>query len=384
MTVIASGSSTLTPEGYRRTPTRPIAELRREAGHWCAGERRLADPPSPEDLAWLRELTGLRVRWPYNEGRQEAMALLTALAGAGVPLTAEAVPPWAERADPALAELLRSWPEGGPDAAPDPSAPVTAGEARRSVTDLRREEHSVRLRRHAWRSHTADAPVTVVLASRRPHHVPGALAQIARQRHVEVQVVLALHGFTADLVRPAVRDFPHPITVLEADAATVFGEVLARAAARADAALIAKWDDDDWYGPEHLADLLMARRYSGADVVGTAAEFFYLEPLDVTIRRTDYKSEVWSDHVAGGTILIVRDTLAAAGGFQPLPKGVDSALLKTVHAAGGRIYRTHGLGYMLRRSSAAEHTWRLPLAHFLRVATNQWRGFRPSLLMEAE
>jgi hypothetical protein len=226
--------------------------------------------------------------------------------------------------------------------------------------------------------------VTVVLASRRPHHVPEALAQIARQRHVEVQVVLALHGFTADLVRPAVRAFPLPITVIEADAATVFGEVLAQAAARADAGLIAKWDDDDWYGPEHLADLLMARLYSGADVVGTAAEFFYLEPLDVTIRRTDYKSEVWSDHVAGGTILLGRDTLAEAGGFQPLPKGVDSALLKTIHGAGGRIYRTHGLGYMLRRSSAAEHTWQLPLAHFLRVATNQWRGFRPSRIMEAE
>jgi len=351
---------------------------------WWVGERRLADPPSAEDLAWLRELTGLRVRWPYNEGRQEAMALLAALAGAGVPLTAEAVPPWAERADPVLADLLRSWPEQGPDGAGDPSVPPKGADARRSVTDLRREEHSVRLRRHAWRSHTADAPVTVVLASRRPHHVPGALAQIARQRHVEVQVVLALHGFTADLVRPAVRAFPLPITVLEADAATVFGEVLAQAAARADAGLIAKWDDDDWYGPEHLADLLMARLYSGADVVGTAAEFFYLEPLDVTIRRTDYKSEVWSDHVAGGTILLGRDTLAEAGGFQPLPKGVDSALLKTIHGAGGRIYRTHGLGYMLRRSGAAEHTWQLPLAHFLRVATNQWRGFRPSRIMEAE
>ncbi|MEV5408294.1 family 2 glycosyl transferase [Thermopolyspora sp. NPDC052614] len=381
MTVISSTSATLTPQGYKRTPTIPdVGELRREAGGWRVGEQTLADPLGPDDIARLRAWRGLRVRWPYKEGRQEAMGLITALAAAGVPLTAEAVPPWAERADPGLADLLRSWPE--PTPARGEVVPEEPG-AERSTADLRREEHSVRLRRHAWRSHVADAPVTVIMASRRPHYVRGALAQIARQRNVELQLVLALHGFTADLVRPAIQEFPHPITVLEADASTVFGDVLAQAAAHADADLIAKWDDDDWYGPEHLADLLMTRLYSGADVVGTAAEFFYLAPLDVTVRRTDYSSEVWSDHVAGGTILIGRSTLAEAGGFQPLPKGVDSALLKAVHAGGGRIYRTHGLGYMLRRSGADEHTWRLPLAHFLRVAANQWRGFRPSRIMEA-
>jgi Glycosyl transferase family 2. len=274
-----------------------------------------------------------------------------------------------ERADPVLADLLRSWPDDG--------------DIGRSVADLRREEHSVRLRRHVWWGRLPPGPsVSVVLTSRRPHYVAGALQQIARQRYTDLEVVLALHGFPAAPVRDAVAAFPHAITVVEADAAAVFGDVLDQAVRRATGELIVKWDDDDWYGPDHLADLLLARGYSGADVVGTAAEFFYLEPLGVTIRRTDYSSEVWSDHVAGGTILLSRSTYEEAGGFQSLPRGVDSALLKTIHAAGGRIYRTHGLGYVLRRAESAEHTWKLPLAHFLRVATNQWRGFRPSRIME--
>jgi hypothetical protein len=370
MTVISSGPATLTPHGYKRTPTEDLAELRRHAGGWTAAGEALAHPPGPEDVPRLRHLRGLTVRWPHDDGRGEMIDLLTALAAAGVPLTAETVPPWAERADPLLADLLRSWPDR-----------ETAAE--RSLADLRREEHSVRLRRHVWRrSVPMDSSVTVVMASRRPHYVAGALEQIARQRHADIEVVLALHGFSADRVRRAVAAFPRPITVIEAAATAVFGDVLNQAARRAAGDLIAKWDDDDWYGPDHLADLLLARGYSGADVVGTAAEFFYLEPLGVTVRRTDYSSEVWSDHVAGGTILIGRSTLDEAGGFQPLAGGVDSALLKTVHAAGGRIYRTHGLGYVLRRAGAADHTWKLPLAHFLRVAANQWRGFRPSRIME--
>jgi hypothetical protein len=39
---------------------------------------------------------------------------------------------------------------------------------------------------------------------------------------------------------------------------------------------------------------------------------------------------------------------------------------------------------MLRRGLSDQHTWQLPLAHFLKVATNQWYGFRPSLLMEPD
>ncbi|MFC7644639.1 hypothetical protein ACFQX6_31070 [Streptosporangium lutulentum] len=61
---------------------------------------------------------------------------------------------------------------------------------------------------------------------------------------------------------------------------------------------------------------------------------------------------------------------------------MDAAFLKAAHAAEARIYRTHGLGYMLRRSVSTDHTWRLSLAHFLRVASNQWRGFRPSLILD--
>ncbi|MEV7908152.1 glycosyltransferase family 2 protein, partial [Streptomyces anulatus] len=254
-----------------------------------------------------------------------------------------------------------------------------------SVTGLRREEHSVRLRRHGLARAAATPAVSVVMSSMRPRLLGSALAQIAGQRRVEAEVLLGLHGVPADHpeVRRAVGESGLPVTVIEADAATPFGEVLNLAAAKAGGEYVAKWDDDDWYGPEHLADLLLARSYAGADIVGTAAEFFYLEPLDVTVRRTDYTSEVWSDHVAGGTILLDRARFEETGGFPALPRGVDAGFLKAAHAAGARIYRTHGLGYVLRRSVSAEHTWRLPLAHFLRVASGQWRGFRPSLILEA-
>ncbi|AWS41079.1 glycosyltransferase family 2 protein [Streptosporangium sp. 'caverna'] len=360
-----------TPVGFLRSAAEGAAELSWTGQGWLAAGEPLGDRLDADGVARLRPLRGLNVRWPSSRVPVE---VITDLAAAGVPLHAADTPAWVE---PELAGLLAAW------------TPEEGDGGRRSVTDLRREEHSVRLRRHGLRSRAAEPAValpkvSVVMSSMRPYLLASALDQIARQRRVEVEVLLGLHGVPAEheAVRRAVREFGLPITVVEAGAEIPFGEVLNRAASRASGDHITKWDDDDWYGPEHLADLLLARSHTGADIVGTTAEFFYLEPLNATIRRTDYTSEIWSEHVAGGTILLDLARFQELGGFPALRGGVDAAFLKAAHAAEARIYRTHGLGYMLRRSVSTEHTWQLSLAHFLRVASNQWRGFRPSLILE--
>lgn len=269
------------------------------------------------------------------------------------------------------------------------------------ASDLRREELSVMVRRCALRTHGAiprwrnivssaglsmlpEPTISVLLCTRRKEMVPFALEQVERQRGVVTEVVLGLHGFSAREagIEGALADSPLPITLVEAAADVHFGELLNRMAVIASGSLLAKVDDDDWYGPEHLADLLLARLYSGAEVVGSAAEFVYLEPINVTVRRR-MGTERFSPLVAGGTMLITRAMFEAVGGFRPIPRTVDGQLLEAVQAAGGRIYRTHGLNYVLRRRDSRGHTWRQPLHSFLRSYRTQWRGLYFNQLMES-
>ncbi|WP_433438617.1 glycosyltransferase family 2 protein [Nonomuraea sp. CA-141351] len=354
----------ITPCGFARTPEKGLARL-----HWADGG--WAVEGQAPDVSALRPLRGLEIEWPAAEVPLDG---LLRLAAAGIPLTADRAAPWVPGD---LASLLtdRDWLGHAAD-----------GSAR-SLADLRREEHSVRLRRLA---HPVSQPkISIVMSSKRSKLVGAALAQMEPQRDVEVEVLLGLHGVGFEEVRESVESCSLPVKWVEAPESVPFGEVLNRVAALASGDYLAKWDDDDWYGPRHLGDLFMALSYSGADVVGTTAEFFYLEPLRATVRRTTfasgaaYPSEVWTDHVAGGTILVSREKFWEIGGFPWLPRGVDLEFLKLAQKAGARVYRTHGLGYVLRRGLSDEHTWQLPLAHFLKVAVNQWRGFRPSLLMEA-
>jgi len=236
------------------------------------------------------------------------------------------------------------------------------------------EEHSIVLRRAALDAYggISRPSVSVVMATRRPEMLEHALAQVARQRGVaELELVLATHGFDAD---------PAGVTVVPMPADAVFGDVLNAAVAASSGELLLKMDDDDWYSPDFVADLLRARSYSGADLVGAPDDLYYLEDRDLTL-RLGHVGEVYKGFVAGGTMLVGRSTLEDVGGFAPVPRHVDKALTSAVREAGGTVYRTHGLGYVLRRTTTG-HTWDADLDDLVDRAVQTWDGFRPGRLME--
>lgn len=333
------------------------------------------------DVAKLRRLRAVRIEWGLPGAPIAAVRLVAGLAAAGVPLQASYVPPWAAPLGAELAGL------------------IVGADAADLADDLRREEHSVRLRRASLRTHSTqarwrrlartttvpmppDPPISVLLCTRRPEFLDFALRQIARQRYVDLEVILTLHGFTADApaVAAAVAGFDRPITIVEVPAEVPFGAALSQGARRASGRYVAKWDDDDWYGPEFLADMLLASSYSGAELVGCHAQFVYLRQIDLTIYRPAC-SERMIRAVSGGTFFLAGSALDAVGGFPPVPRHVDGALLDVLGAAGARVYRTHSLDYVLHRR-AAGHTWNEPIGYFLRTAAAQWRGLRFSAFVE--
>ena len=73
------------------------------------------------------------------------------------------------------------------------------------------------------------------------------------------------------------------------------------------------------------------------------------------------------------------------GGFRSVRKYVDAQLLAAVERAGGSVYRTHGLGYVLRRNPSG-HTWQVD-ADYLLDPSRVWSiedGFRPSRLLAVD
>jgi glycosyltransferase involved in cell wall biosynthesis len=231
------------------------------------------------------------------------------------------------------------------------------------------ERASVRQRRHVLAHHTTDdrarqllaaagirvrpdPRVTVLLATRRPELVPIALAQVAGQRWDDLEVQLLLHGVDADAT--ALGAAGRDLHVHRVPAELPLGAVLDVGLDAATGELVAKMDDDDLYGRGHLADLAVALRYSGADVVGRWANITHLADGDRTVDGQLDRQERWAHHLPGATMLAHGDVLRRLR-WRHVPHGVDRELVRAVHADGGRVYSTHRFGFVRRRHG--DHTF---------------------------
>ncbi|WP_419912310.1 glycosyltransferase family 2 protein [Candidatus Poriferisodalis sp.] len=280
--------------------------------------------------------------------------------------------------------------------APDPELAATLGPALHDlmasgdITDAdahRREQLSVEMRRCALRDHSlrsrarqilsasgvgAQPPeVSIVAPTRRPDRVADVITTAARQTYPRLELVLALHGdgFDSDTeIEALAGELGQPLQIVRVDGTQNLGGVLRAAAEEAGGSLLTKMDDDDYYGAEHIWDLVLAHEYSRAELIGKSAEYVYLERLNTTVR--DQNRQKFSERyipfvgVSGGVLMISRHDLEAAGGWRRVPRRVDIALAHDITLAGGRIYWTHGAGY-LRVRHGDEHTWNVEDSHFL-------------------
>ncbi|MDQ7993778.1 MAG: hypothetical protein REI45_13995, partial [Propionicimonas sp.] len=200
-----------------------------------SGDRVLADVPA------ARPLTATDLR---------SLALVTDIDVSGVGTGTAASTRVAELA--AYGAVLHGAPPG---LDLDPVLGDLVGRAFAPLPLLDHANRSLNQVRAVMRGHTRVAAgpsptVSVLLSTVRPDLIEQILGQLAAQDHPGIEVVLGCHGFAA----PARDSFPEQLRgllgpILEFDAGTLFGDVLAGLSAAASGDLVSKVDDDDLYGP---------------------------------------------------------------------------------------------------------------------------------------
>jgi GT2 family glycosyltransferase len=219
--------------------------------------------------------------------------------------------------------------------------------------------------------------VSVILSTRREEWLEHALSQVARQNYEPRELVVCLHGegFSDGIEDWLRREWQGRLVIVRPAAELVLGDALNAGVEAATGEYVTKMDDDDPYSVDHLWDLVLALEYADADLVGKAAEFVYLEEIDLTIRRFMGDTETPSRRLAGGGMMARRDSLRAIGGWPSRGRGEDTALVRRFDEADQRIHRTHGFGYILNRHGR-DHTWRPYVDYFLVQSEFEWRGLR--------
>lgn len=258
----------------------------------------------------------------------------------------------------------------------------SAIESLSKFTSFSQEIAAIESLRESRRSQITEYPkVSVVLSTVRPYDLSNLLKQLLLQTLPTFELLIGLHNI--DLTNEhkslisKLKKRKVSVLVERFNSSLNLGSILTSLSQASSGDYIAKMDDDDYYGPDHLRDLLDAALSTDADVVGRAMNYVYLEPLQLTVRRFaphgTQAVELWSDWVCGGTILVRRDKAEAAGWFGDGFTAVDRYLLSGVTSNGGKIWRTFGAGYIYRRTHTS-HTYVTNYSKYLNGANEQRVG----------
>lgn len=205
--------------------------------------------------------------------------------------------------------------------------------------------------------------VAVVCVSMRPHLLNAVVANIARQRDVEMEVVFVANAAQFDMrvVAGAFAPLDH-VVLIHPPARTTLGAALNQAMEMTEARFVAKFDDDDLYGPHFLADSLRAHGYAGAGIVGKHTYYARMVGTGATHLRFPGNEFRYSGTLAGGTLVLDRDRIGDQR-FDDVSLGEDRAFLAQCHRRGFSTFSTDRFNFVQMRTGV--NTWTIDDSTFL-------------------
>ncbi|MCC9174278.1 glycosyltransferase family protein [Arthrobacter sp. zg-Y179] len=202
--------------------------------------------------------------------------------------------------------------------------------------------------------------VSLLVATMRPHQLEHVFRTVGSFEGPTPQLVLCTHGFQADSAQVKAWSLRYGLTdvvVLARPGTVSLGECLNACVAAAGGQVLSKMDDDDFYSPNYLRDLVHALQFSRADVVGKHAHYMYVAAQNATLLRFADREHRFTTSVMGPTITARREVFEEMT-FAQLDRGEDTQFLKDVRANGGQIYASDRFNYTQFRG-VGNHTWKI-------------------------
>ena len=227
---------------------------------------------------------------------------------------------------------------------------------------------------------SATSRVAGIFVSSRPDLARRAIKDLANQEYPNLEMVVGCHRFRSTEIAEAVDVLSGTfnVQVLEFGDEMSLGQCLNRAISSTGADLLAKFDDDDHYGPAYVVDAVQAFEYSQADVVGKGASFVFVESEDRTVLRRAGTEETFYNGSPTGATLVWTRSLWEKNPFAHRTVGEDLAFLRGARRLDQSIYVNSPFDFVYHRRRSG-NTWQASDALFTEGAQPAWDGDRPWL-----
>ena len=208
--------------------------------------------------------------------------------------------------------------------------------------------------------------VSIITCTNKDGFINNVFKNYAAQSYKEKELIIILNGSSLNLEKWLEKAaFYKNIKVFRLDGEKTLGECLNFAVEKSGCQYIAKFDDDDYYAPEYLGDLVNCFKYTDADIAGKYSYYCYLKELRILAVRFPGLENLYSDFLSGATMVAKRKVFDRVR-FKCLQKGTDTQFYRDCLVNGIRLYSSDRFNYVCVRGANSEnHTWKIGHEEFL-------------------
>lgn len=198
--------------------------------------------------------------------------------------------------------------------------------------------------------------------------IPNILQNFISQDYIKKELII-ITNYNSTNLDNFIHNLPSNIYVYHVGSKYSLGKCLNYGIEHSRYPIIAKFDDDDYYGPKYLSNTLKSLSLENVGIVGKSCTFIYFSEKNLIGVRNISKENKYVDRVTGSTLMFKRKLIEKIS-FQDISLGEDIKFCNDCLKAGYRIFSTNRLHYVYIRNKTNKHTWKMNNDYILKQCTN--------------
>ncbi|MDQ1912296.1 glycosyltransferase [Paenibacillus sp. GD4] len=200
--------------------------------------------------------------------------------------------------------------------------------------------------------------LTVIVCTMRPSFIDNVFDNYLRQTWEEKELMIILNRDNMDITEWRERAKGNPdIVVYQLPQEYTLGKCLNWGIARANYPIIAKFDDDDYYGPDYLKESMHAMKKKKAPIIGKTTCYLYFEAEKALMLYRKGMENQYRPKIKGGTLLFKKSVWEKVKFPEKRVAGSDARWLLNCNKAGFKVYSVSKNNYVcIRREDISTHT----------------------------
>jgi glycosyltransferase involved in cell wall biosynthesis len=200
--------------------------------------------------------------------------------------------------------------------------------------------------------------VSIITCTIREESIENVFQNYQQQTWEDKELIIILNKDSMDMdkwVKKA-KDY-RDVQVYQLHENATLGDCLNFGVMKSNYDFIAKFDDDDYYGPSYISSAMNAFKDNKVSVVGKSSYYIYFRNRKALIHVKGTENSI-TDTVAGATLLFRKDVFYHIR-FEKVDCAEDYLFIKDAKKAGFVIYSTDHHDFAVIRQDSEKHTWKI-------------------------